>query len=215
MYCSTRSTVPSTWIPSANPPISITSLSQLVCPKFVKCLAKPHSIALIICAFIPFSWTPTIIVRSCDLILILFLFNHIASLSRPRLFRISATFDREFIGHHRVSSSPALQPIIVNSSSAQLASPSLPAQYCPIIARTHHRPDYSAHQTNSTLSTYSFFDHSSSVSSSISLLASLFSMLYKMDLLLLRRSLSALNSTNGLTQRHDMNSCLQSTWFAP
>ena len=40
-------------------------------------------------------------------------------------------------------------------------------------------------------------------------------MLYKMDLLLLRRSLSALNSTNGLTQRHDMNSCLQSTWFAP
>ena len=33
-----QSTVPSTWIPSANPPISITSLSQLVCPKFVNAL---------------------------------------------------------------------------------------------------------------------------------------------------------------------------------
>ena len=126
-------------------------------PQVRQCIAKPHSIALSICALIPFSWTPTIIVRSCDLILILFLFNHIASLSRPRLFRISTTFDREFIGHHRVSSSPARQPIIVNSSSAQLASPSLPAQYCPIIARTHHRPDYSAHQTNKLYSVNIFF----------------------------------------------------------
>ena len=169
MYCSTRSTVPSTWIPSANPPISITSLSQLVCPKFVKCLAKPHSIALSICAFIPFSWTPTIIVRSCDLILILFLFNHIASLSRPRSFRISTTIEREFICHHRVTSSPARQPIIVNSSSAQLASPSLPAQYCPIIARTHHRPDLLRSSNKHTSVNVSFiFNHPSSVSSSIS-----------------------------------------------
>ena len=82
-------------------------------PQVRRCIAKPHSIALSICAFIPFSWTPTIIVRSCDLILILF--NHIVSLSRPRLFRISTTIDREFIGHHLVSSSPARQPIIVNS----------------------------------------------------------------------------------------------------
>ena len=171
MYCSTRITVPITWIPSVNPPISITSLSQLVCPKFVNALLS-HSIALSICALIPFSWTPTIIVRSCDLIL--FLFNHIASLSRPRLFRISTTFDREFIGHHRVSSSPARQPIIVNSSSAQLASPSLPAQYCPIIARTHHRPDYSAHQTNKFYSVNKSFFRSFILSFVIDFIISLF-----------------------------------------
>ena len=166
--------VPSTWIPSANPPISITSLSQLLCPKFVKCLAKPYSIALSICAFIPFSWTPTIIVRSCDLILILILFNHIASLSRPRSFIISTTIEREFICHHRVTSSPARQPIIVNSSSAQLASPSLPAQYCPIIARTHHRPDYSAHQTNKLYSVNIFFFRSFILSFVIDFIIGLF-----------------------------------------
>jgi hypothetical protein len=127
--------------------IWIRSIADRIC-------ITPYSAIILI----RYSWTPTIIVRSCDLILILFLFNHIASLSRPHLFRISTTFDREFIGHHRVSSSPAHQPIIVNSSSAQLAPPSLPAQ----LAQSSREPITGLitpliKQTNSTLSTYSFF----------------------------------------------------------
>ena len=154
MYCSTRSTVPSTWIPSANPPISITSLSQLVCPKFVNALLSLIASLLVYAPLYhlvghrqsSFDHVTSSSSSSSSIILLLF-----------RVLVFSTTFDREFIGHHRVSSSPARQPIIVNSSSAQLASPSLPAQYCPIIARTHHRPDYSAHQTNKLYSVNIFF----------------------------------------------------------